>query len=1304
MVVAARAVRSASSVASTDLSTATPESPVRLGRYDVTGRLGAGGMGTVHDAIDREHGTRVALKTLNHLSPANLLLFKSEFRSVADLAHRHLVSLYELGCHDDLWFFTMERIEGTDLVTWLRGRPPPRLRDAADGVDLTGMTTVDAAITAPTVRQEVEPVHRVETRHKPSPPLSIERLRAGFGQLVRGVRALHAAGLLHLDLKPSNVLVERDDRVVVVDFGLVRALEGRSATKPDRTTIYGTPGWMAPEQYAGEAMAAATDWYAVGLMLYLALTGVPAFPSGSGPSLSFADISSPISPLELVPSLPADLAELAVALLRVEPRERPTEDAIAALFLGDAQPEVLVARRTPWSLVGREVERVALASAWSRACDRSAAVVHLVGPSGVGKSTLLDHLLERAKAGDAIVLRGRCHERESVPYKAFDGMLDQLAARLVAKDKPPLLVELPPWIAELSRLFPVLATVLTVAARLEERAVPAGVSALELRRRAAEALRELVIAIGALCPLVLAIDDLHWADADSLTLLAKLLEAPAPKGLLVATTFRAPEAQANPAVAAYLAAASADARSSSEPSELERVTLDVGPLPKVEAERLARTTLLALGVGSESMARAIANEAAGNPFYVEELAHYAAQRQLTAPTGATEDVALEGVLARRVESLAAPERALVEVLAVATSPIPLAVTFAVTGVEGGMRRALWSLRSGHFVRSSGSESGDRVELHHDGMRQAVLGAMSQARLAELHLALGRALRDRVEKDETTASMFAAVRHLASVPKLVTPEERVATIELHVAAGRAARRSAAFRVAYECFRAATELLASADWDARYELALAAHNGAAEAAYLSAEWLSVDRHAALVQAHGKNVFDQLPAREAQIDAYTARREYVAAVDAGLAALKLLGVELPSDPGEAEVGAELQQAMASLARVAPIGLTKLKVATDEAVIAAMRLQTRISSAAYFARPMLFPVLACRLLSTSATSGLSPATPYALAVYGIVLNSLGMLSEADTYGRIALELLERFDDRSLEARTRHVVHDLVSVFIPPLAGTLASLRAVVDIGKETGDLEFASYAAHAYVHNAFYASRELEGLLDEALALGERMRSYEQVNALHVHVPFEQVLRCFTGKTANPACLDGQGFSEAEALTVARDSGSRSAQCIVQLLMGIVRYHFGTPSDASEWLERARPFLDGVVSTWHTPIFHQYAALAIHALPPDRRTPLLPVAEAGLAALRALAVHGPANFAHRVELVAAESARAEGDLDAALAHCLAAATAAEANGFLNDLGLAHELAARCHVERRDASAATRSARAAGGAYQRWGAAAKTR
>jgi hypothetical protein len=428
----------------------------------------------------------------------------------------------------------------------------------------------------------------------------------------------------------------------------------------------------------------------------------------------------------------------------------------------------------------------------------------------------------------------------------------------------------------------------------------------------------------------------------------------------------------------------------------------------------------------------------------------------------------------------------------------------------------------------------------------------------------------------------------------------------------------------------------------------------------------------------------------------------VDAALSALRVLDVDLPGNPGPAEIGAAVQAATDALARVGAAGLLALPLASDARAVAAMRIMSRIGSATYFARPPLFPVLACRQVALSVERGLSPATPYALSVYGVVLNSAGLLREAHAWGKVALDLLDRIPDKSHEARTRHVIFDLVCVFTVPLAGTLDSLHAVVALGQEHGDAEYVGYAAHAFVHNAFYAGRELSALREEAVRLGAILRAYGQANALHVHLPFEQVIRCFLGETPDPRSLDDAAYSEEAAVASAVADGSRSGQFLVRFCTGIARYCFGDPASASRTFAEIRPLLDGVPSSWHVPMFHQYAALAAWALPGPARAAAVEAAEESLAALRTFAQHGPENFAHRVDLVEAEKARASGDAETARARFASAVAGAAANGFPNDEGLAHELASRFHEGRGEQAEADAHREAARSAYARWGARAK--
>ncbi len=1260
------------------LALATPDNPVRLGRYDVTGQIGAGGMGTVYDALDLDHGTRVALKTLTSWEPENLLRFKNEFRSVADLSHPNLVSLYELNRVEDLWFFTMDHIEGVDFLEWLRGAPAAVPQEDTD-------TVVGSPQAARNAQQDLIATSDATTCLPPSLP----RVRDALAQLIAGVHALHQAGFLHLDIKPSNVLVDASGQVFVLDFGLIRRVDEprkRAATDAGSISISGTPMWMAPEQFTNAPIGAPADWYAVGLMLYWALTGVPAFPPLAAKDKPVSRHAELVQAIERVAGVPVDLSELASALLQKDELQRPAGRTLLELTAG---AETLATKQ--WAaFVGRGEELDVLRSAHAAVQEGGVKVVHVSGTSGLGKTALLRRFLHEVHTeSDTIALSGRCYERETVPYKGFDGLLDQLVTLLGNGALSP---RLPSRIVELVQVFPVLAGIPQIAVELEKVSTQESVGVVEQRRRAVDALCELFHNLALLRPVVLQIDDLQWADADSMGLLVQLLRRRELTRMMFVLSFRPEEARANAVIAPYFAATS-DLTS-------DLLSIELKPLAAQDAQTLASRQLDALSLARSGLAEAIAKESGGNPFFVEELAHFATQSRDAHGDGpVSTGISLDDVLAARVKSLPRDQRSLVEVLSVANSPIPLHLAFEEAGLTSGALRSLWALRGRHLIRTTGAGANDLVELHHDRMRESVLRYLLPKRKDEIHLGLARAFKE--EGDSSSSSedwLFDCVRHFNAVHALLVDAERLQAARLNLAAARKARHAGAFPLAFDCFRAGAELLGEEGWNDEYELALALNSGAAETAHFSAAWDHLDAFIEAVKKNGCSIFDQLVGWEVHIDACIARQDYAEAIAVAIQALHLLDTELPANPSADDVGAAVQEAMATLAEVGPEGLKQLANADAVRIVASMRIMSSISSAAYFAAPPLLIVLACRLVVASVKNGLSSVTAYALSVYGIVLNTLGLHDQAHTWGQVALELLERFDDMRVDARTRHVVHNLVCVWTVPLSSTLPKLRGVVDLCKSIGDVEYAGYATHGFVHNSIYAGRPLQPLYEDALALGDFMRGHELVNALHVHEPFEQLLRCYLGLTDDPSCLNGNGFSEEASLATASEIGSTAGVAAINMVMGIARYTFGKVEEAHACFLIVRQMLEAIPSIWHLPIIHQYAALSIYGLPEAEREAHQAEAEANIAALRHLAEHGPDNFRHRVVLVEAERARVGGDRLAAAAGFDEAIGLAKAGGWVNDEALAHELAARC-TEGAARAAHIASAQAA---WKRWGAVSK--
>src|SRR5580692_5710766 len=304
-------------------------------RYAVLRRIGTGGMGVVYEALDRERGQPVAIKTLLRFSPTGLYRFKQEFRTLADVTHPNLIQLYELVATDsDHVFFSMELVRGVDFLSHTR-RPGAARVDAATrslssrpSWPLSGDGD-DAERTGPFGAASLE----TGTPAVPGMPSSadMDRLRPALAQLVAGVSALHGAGKLHRDIKPSNVLVTAEGRLVLLDFGVAADLAVVLRRTSAEKEIVGTARYMAPEQATEAPPTTASDWYSVGAMLFEALAGRPVFSGPSREVLLHKTLVDPPMPSDLVTGVPEDLDALCHALLQRAPGDRPSGAEIARI-------------------------------------------------------------------------------------------------------------------------------------------------------------------------------------------------------------------------------------------------------------------------------------------------------------------------------------------------------------------------------------------------------------------------------------------------------------------------------------------------------------------------------------------------------------------------------------------------------------------------------------------------------------------------------------------------------------------------------------------------------------------------------------------------------------------------------------------------------------------------------------------------------------------------------------------------------------------------------------------------------------
>ena len=685
-------------------------------RFRLAGELGRGGMGVVYRVYDSELGIDVAAKTIEGRSPDNLYHLKREFRGLADLKHPNLVDLYELFGTPAGTFFTMEIVPGETIVAAFR-------RDEPD----------------------------------------YGRLRETAFQLALGISALHGAGKLHRDVKPSNVLLTPTGRVVVLDFGLVTALDPRRIDESQEQGFAGTVLYMAPEQALGRSLTPAADWYAVGATLYEALAGVA--PIEAPPhQLFLAKQRGAFNTLDRLPKeAPRELVALILELLSPDPDRRPSGSDVLDRLAGRssrALPSFGQSSQQSPPFTNRVGELRVLESGLTSADSGTPRVVLVRGPSGIGKTELVRHFLGGARASDDItVLCGRCHPRETVAFNAFDSLVDDLSRVL---ERPAARAALPLEAGALRRVFPVLGRV----EGLRELSDEPDLNAANVRRRAIEALRMLLSTLSLSRPVILWFDDVQWADVDSAILLRDVLRPPRAPRALVILGYRSDTAPGD-----FLPIL--EAPETGLPSAwIER--LDVAPLGLADSLELARA--LVGSRSSVSVVEQLVRDAQGMPLFLCELAgsesgDYVADRDAARTS-------LADLLRRRALSLAPEERRLAEIAAVAGGPLLSEVLVRAAELDDHARVFLARLESARIVRTGLSAGARHTEVFHDRVRVELLSMMSDDERRARHRSVAAALVEHGADDlSRVVEHYDAAGDEEAVRRWVVPAARQASASL-----------------------------------------------------------------------------------------------------------------------------------------------------------------------------------------------------------------------------------------------------------------------------------------------------------------------------------------------------------------------------------------------------------------------------------------------------------------------------------------------------------------------------------------------
>ena len=1161
-------------------------------------------------------------------------------------------------------------------------------------------------------------------------------LRLAIG-LANALSALHERGIIHKDIKPSNVLVNLATRQVwLTGFGIASCLHRERQVPEPPEVIAGTLAYMAPEQTGrmNRSIDSRSDLYALGVTLYEMLTGSLPFTASDPMAWVHCHIARrPAPPAERMRTIPPVVSAIVMKLLAkiVEERyqtaaglERDLQRCLAewesrgridAFPLGaHDMPDRLV---IPEKLYGREGEIEALLAAFDRVVRSGTPELVLVsGYSGIGKSSVV-HELHKVLGPSGLFASGKFDQyKRDIPYATLAQAFQSLIRALLGKSE----VELSAWRgAYVQALGPNGQLMVDLVPELKliigEQPPVTELPPQDAQRRFQQVLRRFIgVSAQASHPLALFLDDLQWLDAATLDLIEDLLIHPDVRHLLVIGAYRDNEVDAAHPLKRRLDAI----RQAGAP--VQEIALQ--PLAHEDLTKLLADALHCELQEAAPLARLVHNKTAGNPFFaVQFLSALAEEGLLTLDRaeerwswdlpriqakGYTDNVI--DLMVGKLHRLPVETREALQQLACLGSRAEIETLSFVRGTSAAETHAsLWeAIRQELVVRRDGS-----CKFAHDRIQEAAYSLIPEERRAEAHLRIGRLLIAQTPPEKRDEAIFEIVGQLNRASALITaPEERAQLAELNLIAGKRAKASTAYASALAYLATGAALLPGDCWDHLHELAFALELNRAEAEYLSGDHISAERRLASLAPRALGSGEQAAVACLRIDLLMTLGRSEQSVAIGLDYLRSVGVAWPPHPARDEMRQEFERIWQQLGSRPIQVLIDLPFMEDPGWQAQMNVLTALLPPALFTDETLFCLIVARMANISMEHGNTHGSCLAYVWLGLLLGPhFDKYGAAFQFGQLGLDLVEKRGLARYRARVYLDFSHVVNPWTRHVSAGPELVRRALNAANEIGDLTFAAYSSCNLISVLLAAGAPLAEVQQEA------ERELEFARQLHFGLIVDiitgqlRLIMALRGFTPRLASLDGPDFAESPfECRLDQDPGLTVAigWYWVRKLQG--RVFAGDEAGAMAAATKLEPFLWTIPSHLEIADYHFYAAVAraaAYELAPAQNQPgLLQALRRHHAQLAVWAQNCPENFQGRAALVGAEIARIERREFEAQRLYEQSIRCARRNALVHDEALANELAGRFYLSHGFEKIAHGYLRDARHCYARWGAGAKVR
>jgi PAS domain S-box-containing protein len=1163
-------------------------------------------------------------------------------------------------------------------------------------------------------------------------PVEVGRfLRLAIG-ITTALAAVHKRGLVHKDIKPAHILVDRTSgQAWLTGFGIASRLPSQRQAPVPPETISGTLAYMAPEQTGrmNRAIDARSDLYALGVMFYEMVTGHLPFTASEPMEWVHCHIArQPVPPSDRLENVPLPVSGIIMKLLAktAEDRyqtaagvERDLRRCLAAWkahgriedfpFGQDDAPDRLWIAET---LYGRAGEVEALITAFDRVVRNGTPELVLVsGYAGIGKSSVVNELHKALVPSRGLFASGKFDQyKRDIPYstliQAFQSLVRPLLGlneRELMDWRQALLEALGPNARLITDLIPELRLVIG-----EQAAVP------ELPPQDAQRRFHLVFRafIGVFArpehPLALFLDDLQWLDAATLGLLADLLTQPDLRHLLLIGAYRDNEVNAAHPLRRKLEAIKNDG------CRIEEITL--APLTQDHLGQLIADALRCEPQRAAPLTQLVHDRTAGNPFFATQFLYALAEEHLLVFDHGTlrwtwdpERIRAKGytdnvveLMVGKLTRLPTETQKALQLLAClgnVAEITTLSIVLQTAAVQ--VEATLWEpLRQELIARRNGS-----YRFVHDRVQEAAYSLIPEASREADHLRIGRLLAARTPPEQREEAIFDIVNQLNRGANLITSaDEREQLAAFNLIAAKRATSSAAYTSALTHLVAGAALLPEGAWERRHELMFALELDRARCEFLTGELAAAERRLSALSSRAADTGELATVVGLRMDLYTVLGQSSRAVAVCLEYLQRVGIRWVPDPTAGSARRAYERIWSMLGDRTIEDLISLPVMTDPVSLATLDVLTKVLSPAMSTSENLVCLAVCEAVSLSLERGNSDGSSVAYVMLGMVTSlRFGNYPDGYRFGQLAYNLVERQGLSRFRARTYVALAHNILPWTQYIRTSHELLQRGFDAANAIGDVMFAAYSRMHLNANLLAAGEALEIVQREGeygLAFAHAAQFDLVIDVINTQL---RLIRTLRGQSPKFGSLNGERFDEYRfERLLASDASLALRGCKYFILALQARYLAGDYAAALAARSKAESLLWLCPSYFETAEYHFYGALS-HAASWDAAYSDRGRHFAALTThhqqLEIWAANCRENFESRAALVGAEIARIEGRDREAMDLYEQAIQAAHAHGFIHHEALANELAAHFYAMRGFSKISLTYLRDARYLYLRWGA-----